>query len=398
MKAWWVPSVAAVMVFALPVHRVAHAQVAAPVAGQPASSNVRGAEYPRVHADGRVTFRVAAPTAQKVQIQPGGSDNGLGTGPLDMVRDATGNWTVTTAPTVPGFHYYWLLIDGVAANDPSSETYFGWGRPTSGIEIPEPGVDFYAIKDVPHGAVRAQWYQSKATGNWRRAYVYTPPDYDTQTKKRYPVLYLFHGMGEDERGWSSQGKANFILDNLIAEGKAKPMIVVMDTAYASPPMPGTTAQSGARDPRSQFGAFDDMLLKDLVPYIESAFRTHKERNHRAIAGLSRGASLTLQVALGHPEAFAYIGAMSTPQFGAFDPATAHNGAFRDAAAFNARVKLLWLGAGTMEPRFREGTHAMHTALEKSGVKSVFFESVGTSHEWQTWRRSLSDFAARLFRD
>ena len=164
-----------------------------------------------------------------------------------MVRDEAGSWTVTTPPVVPGFHYYWLVVDGVAVNDPGSETYFGYGKQTSGLEVPEKGVDFYDAKDVPHGEVRARWYHSQVTGQFRRAYVYTPPHYAVHPDQRYPVLYLQHGAGEDERGWSTQGRMHFILDNLIAAGKAKPMIVVMDQGYATPAGPAV-APHAAADP------------------------------------------------------------------------------------------------------------------------------------------------------
>jgi hypothetical protein len=188
---------------------------------RPASTNVRAAEYPRVHPDGRVTFRIAAPNAKVVQVQPGGADNGLGAGPFDMTRDAEGVWTTTTPAGVPGFHYYWFLVDGLAVNDPGSETFFGYGRPTSGIEAPEApaDADYYQPHDVPHGEVRARWYFSKLTGQWRRAHIYTPEEYDAQPTKRYPVLYLQHGSGEDERGWMTQGRMNWIMDNLIAASK-----------------------------------------------------------------------------------------------------------------------------------------------------------------------------------
>ena len=200
---------------------------------KPATSNVPRAEYPRIHADQRVTFRLKAPEAKSVKVQPGGADSGLGKGPYDMQRSDDGNWTVTTPRAVPGFHYYWLVVDGVAMNDPGSETFFGYGKPTSGVEVPEPGADYYDVKDVPHGEVRSLWYHSKVTGAVRRAMVYTPPGYDADAGTRYPVLYLQHGAGEDERGWTTQGRANFILDNLIAAGAAAPMIVVMDNGYAA---------------------------------------------------------------------------------------------------------------------------------------------------------------------
>lgn len=173
---------------------------------QPASSNVRGAEHPRVGSDLRITFRLKAPTAQKVQVQPGGSDNGLGKGPFEMVKGEDGIWTVTTPPAVPGFHYYWMLVDGVAVNDPGSETFFGWGKATSGIEVPEVGTDFYDIKNVPHGQVRTFWYHSKVTGQPRRAFVYCPPAYDAHPTGRYPTLFLQHGAGEDRADGIHRGE------------------------------------------------------------------------------------------------------------------------------------------------------------------------------------------------
>ena len=174
---------------------------------RPASSNVLNAQYPRVHKDGRVTFRLNAPNAQKVQLQPGGADNGLGKGPIDMTRDEKGLWSITLPSAVPGFHYYWFIVDGLNVNDPGSETFFGWGRQTSGIELPEAGADYYEPRGAAHGEVRLRLYQSKVTGGWRRAYVYTPPDYDANTKNRYPVLYLQHGAGENATSWTKQGHA-----------------------------------------------------------------------------------------------------------------------------------------------------------------------------------------------
>jgi enterochelin esterase-like enzyme len=349
----------------------------------PAPSNVRGAQYPRIHPDLRVTFRVNAPTAQKVQVQPGGSDNGLGSGPMDMVRGDDGAWTLTTPPVVPGFHYYWLLVDGVPANDPSSEAYFGWARQSSGIEVPEKGVDFYEPRDVPHGEVRARWYRSKVTGAWRRAFVYTPPEYDARPDTRYPVLYLQHGAGEDERGWSAQGRMNFIMDNLIAAGTAKPMLVVMDRGYAE-------------RPGSQENLFAEVVLQDLIPTIDAAYRTLPDRENRAMAGLSMGGGQTLRITLANLDRFSYIGAFSAP-VRELDPKTAYGGALSDAAAFNKRVHLLWLGAGTAEQRIYDAARAFHKALEGAGIRTVFVESKGTAHEWQTWRRALHDFAPRLFR-
>ena len=349
---------------------------------QPATSNVRGAEYPQVLSDGRASFRFKAPTAAKVQLQPGGDDNGLGKGPMEMTRGADGVWSITTPPAVPGFHYYWFLVDGVAVNDPASETYFGWGRQTSGIEVPEPGADFYDARDLPHGDVRIRWYLSKVTGAWRRAYVYTPAEYDANPKKRYPVLYLQHGSGEDERGWTVQGRANFILDNLIAAGSAKPMIVVMDQGYAVAP--------------GQPNAFEQVVLNDIIPMIDRTYRTVAKREQRAMAGLSMGGGQTLQIALTHLDTFAWIGAFSAPLRAGTDLKTAYDGAFADPAAFNKKIRMLWMGAGTGEERFHKTALAMHETLDKTGIRNTFYASQGTAHEWQTWRRHLHQFAPLLF--
>jgi len=356
-----------------------------------APSNVRGAEFPRVHPDLRVTFRLQAPTAHTVQAQISGS----GADPFDMIRDDNGMWCVTTLPVVPGLHYYWLLVDGVAVNDPASETYFGHGKPTSGVEVPEPGVDYYDIKDVPHGEVRARWYHVRTTETWRRAYVYTPPDYDTATETRYPVLYLQHGAGEDERGWTTQGRANFILDNLIAAGAATPMIVVMESGYAMPWPAGTPL--GPEFLQQMSAAFEALVLNDLVPMIDATYRTLAHRDHRAIAGLSMGGRQALHVGLGHLDTFASIGAFSGALFDTFDPQTAYNGVFRDPAAFNRQVRLFWLSAGTAEERFHQAVQRIHISLEEIGVQHELYESAGTAHEWQTWRRSLHAFVPQLFR-
>ena len=363
---------------------------------RPATSNVRGAEYPRVHSDLRVTFRLKAPEARKVQFQPGGDDNGLGRGPMDMTRADDGTWSITTAPAVPGFHYYWFLTDGVAMNDPASETYFGWGKQCSGVEIPDNGADFYAAKDVPHGDVRIRWYFSKTTEAWRRAYVYTPPEYDRNTRARYPVLYLQHGAGEDERGWTNQGRANFILDNLIAEGQAKPMIVVMEQGYATAPgvaQAPTTQGRGTGQP----SLFEQVVVNDLIPMVDATYRTISDKDHRAMAGLSMGGGQTLQITLAHLDKFSWIGAFSSPLRAGQDLKTAYSGAFADPAAFNKKVHLLWFGAGSAEERMLKPALAMHDELEKAGIKNAFYQSPGTAHEWQTWRRDLHEFAPLLFK-
>lgn len=359
---------------------------------KPATSNISGAEYPRVYPDGRVAFRVNAPSAQKVQLQPGGTDNGLGAGPFDMTRDDKGVWTLTIGPVVPGFHFYWLIIDGAAVSDPSSQTYFGWGKECSAIEVPEPGVNYYDAKPVPHGDVRIHWYLSRTTAAWRSVYVYTPPGYDT-SRTRYPVLYLQHGAGENQTGWTKQGRAELILDNLIAAGKAKPMIIVMETGYAT--KPGTSYVETARGPSPAQNAFPELVIDDLIPMIDSTYRTIADRDHRAMAGLSMGGGQALQITLTHLDKFAWIGSFS----GAirnFDPKNSYNGVFTDPAAANKKIHLLWIGAGSKEPGMLQAAVNFHDALDKLGVKNVFYESQGTAHEWLTWRRDLNEFAARLF--
>jgi len=383
----------------------------APDESSPATSNVPGALSPSIHNDGRVTFTLRAPEANSLQLAGG---DGLGKGPFPMTKGADGTWSVTIAPPVPGFHYYWFVLDGAQVNDPGSETYFGYSKETSGIEIPEAGADFYAIKRVPHGEVRAKWYLSSTTGEWRRALVYTPPDYDKNPSRRYPVLILQHGMGEDETGWTRQGKAQLILDNLIAAGKAEPMIVVMDRGYASKPGAPPFALSGEillRDVQLAFGMFAEVVIRDLIPTIDASYRTIADREHRAMAGLSMGGMQTLFIASRHLDQFAYIASLSGPVIGGTDPGerlgasfherfdtkTAYDGVFSDPAKFNQRVRLLWLGAGSEERELHTSVSDAVDALRHSGVRVVFFESPGTAHEWQTWRRDLRDLAPRLFR-
>jgi enterochelin esterase family protein len=377
---------------------------------QPAPTNVPQAEYPRIDANGRVQFRVNAPDAHQVQVLVGGG--GGQTAKMDMVKQADGVWTLTTPPIVPGFHYYHFFIDGVRVNDPGSHTFFGEGGDMSGIDVPEPGADFYLVRDVPHGQVRECWYHSSVTGTWRRAFVYTPPDYDAHPKARYPVLYLQHGAGEDETGWSKQGHANFILDNLIAAGKAKPMIIVMAYGYAQ--AAGVPAPDLSKLPAGTPGAlqvmqlltaaFEDDLIKALIPCIDGTFRTLPDRDHRAMAGLSMGGGQTFQIALNHLDRFSYIGGFSGAPAGfvfggqKLDPKTSFNGVMADPVAFGMRVHLLWLGVGTREPeQLHNGIKSFHEALEAAGIKHIYYESPGTAHEWLTWRRDLNDFAPRLFR-
>jgi enterochelin esterase-like enzyme len=372
---------------------------------QRAATNVWGAEYPRVDGAGRVQIRVKAPDATKVRVN-------FWSGPkLDMVKQPDGFWTVTTPPLVPGFHYYTLMIDGAEVSDLNTHAFFGGGKEASGVEVPEPGSAYYSIQEVPHGQVREVWYYSKVTESWRHALVYTPPKYDEQTNLRYPVLYLQHGGGEDETGWTKQGRANFILDNLIAAGNCRPMILVMAYGYArragQPKADLTGKPFGSPEMmkamQEMAAAFEDDVTQVLIPYIDSTFRTLPDRDHRAMAGLSMGGMQTFQITLDHLDLFSYIGGFS----GAggmlvlgdrkLDPKTDYNGVFADPAAFAKKVHLLWLGVGTQEPeRMRAGLLRLHTSLQEANIQHVFYESPGTDHEWQTWRRDLKDFVPRLF--
>ena len=378
----------------------------APDAAKPPVTNVPNAEYPRIDNDARIEFRIKAPDASKVQVKVGAIPA------IDLVKGDDGVWSVTTPPIVPGFHYYYYTIDGVTVDDPASRTFYGVGKDSTGIEVPEKGADFYLIQDVPHGEVREHWYRSTVTGSWRRCFVYTPPGYDTNVKTRYPVLYLQHGAGEDETGWIRQGHANFILDNLIAAGKARPMLIVMDNGYAArpgappPPAPTGAAPGGAAmlaSMRTMTAAFEDVMIQDLIPMIDKTYRTIPNRDHRAMAGLSMGGMQTFQITLSHLDTFSYIGGFSGAGAGfvfggnTLDPKTAYNGVLSDPAAFNKKVHLVWLGVGTAEPeRMHTGLVSFNNFLEQAGIQHVFYESPGTAHEWQTWRRDLNLFAPLLF--
>jgi enterochelin esterase-like enzyme len=314
-----------------------------------------------------------------------------------MTRDQNGMWSVTTEPLVVGFHYYSFVVDGVTVADPGSEAYFGSSWMSSGIEVPEPGVTFYDAKNVPHGEVRVRPYFSKLSNGWRQAYVYTPPGYDTG-RTRYPVLYLQHGAGEDERGWTMQGRANFILDNLIAEGKAKPMIIVMDNGGGSALFVNRGARGAVAPPPAGRGnaansQFAEILIGEIVPMVETNYRTLTDRANRAIAGLSMGAGQAWQIGTANLDRFASIGGFSGGATG--EPQSAYNGVMADAKAFNKRVKVLYISIGTDENV--QGARTFHQKLDQHGIKHVYYESPGTAHEWQTWRRSLYGFAPLLFR-
>lgn len=362
--------------------------------GVAASTNIPGLKYPLIFPDNRVMFRVKAPDAQKLQIDLAKK--------YDMKKDTGGYWIVITDPVVEGFHYYSLLIDGVPVVDPSSQTFYGMGRMASGIDIPDTGMEYYQAQDVPHGQVRSVNYYSTITKAWRRAMVYTPAGYDEETAKRYPVLYLQHGAGEDETGWPTQGKMNFILDNLIAEKKATPMIVVMDRGYATDPTrPVPTNAAGQRPGGMAGNVFPEVLVNEIIPMTDKKFRTIADREHRAMAGLSMGGFQTFQTTMTNTDKFAYIGGFSGAAF--LQPNTVitdmYNGVWADSTAFNRKMKLVYLSIGTTEPeRMYTGVKNFHEALSKAGIRHIYYESPGTAHEWQTWRRSLRQFAGLIFKD
>jgi enterochelin esterase family protein len=364
-----------------------------PPDSKPASTNVSGLEYPRIDSQLRAIFKVDAPDAHKVQLSLSGM--------YDMVKGEDGLWTVTTKPLFPGFHYYSLVIDGYSVADPASESFFGYAKMQSGIEIPEEGVDYYSVKNVPHGEIRACYYFSKTTNTFRRCFVYVPPDYDRMLTQRYPVLYLQHCMGEDERAWTTQGRVNFIIDNMIAEGRIKPMIVVMDNGNIAamlrllrPSDPVTPyAQKEYINARMQFGSgFYPILLNDLIPFIDATFRTFADRENRAMAGTSWGGLQTLHVALSNPDKFSYIGGFS-PDL----PEPTIERIFDNVDDFNKWVKVFFLSSGSAEGSRNTTIRNLHESLEKAGARHVYYESPGTEHEWLTFRRSLYQFAPLLFR-
>lgn len=339
--------------------------------------NIRHQKYPRVLEDNRVEFRIKAPTAQKVQIDLGRL--------YDMKKDADGFWTCTTDPQTEGFHYYFLVVDGVKVADPCSETFYGCSMMSSGVEIPYPAEkqSWYELKaDVPHGQVARLRYQSKVTGSWKNMYVYTPAEYETSGKS-YPVLYLQHGGGEDERGWSNQGLTDIILDNLIAEGKAKPMIVVM-------------MDGNGQD-------FTSELLTDGIPFVESRYRTIKTADGRALAGLSMGGIQTLNASIMHPELFSYVGVFSSGWFKNPQPFMANSSGEMYYAKlkerpeyYNKQFREFFLTMGGPEDIAYENCKAMRERFDQMGIKHSYYETPG-GHTWPVWRESLYFFAQKLFK-
>jgi enterochelin esterase-like enzyme len=360
---------------------------------KPASSNQGGKEYPQVNSERRARFRIVAPQAQSVRVPEWGG--------ITLTKGEDGAWVGTTRPLDEGFHYYRINIDGADVPDPGSKSFYGAGRWGSAIEVPAQDEDFYAVKDVPHGQLRQNLYFSRSTNTTRRCFVYTPPDYDKDTGARYPVLYLQHGAFEDETGWGNQGRATLIMDNLIAAGKCRPFIIVMDNGgnnFASgprrtaPPAPGGAGGAGRAPgrPRFDFSAFAKIMTDELIPFIDANYRTRADQPRRAMAGLSMGGAQTKQITLANLDKFSHIGLFSGGSIAANDPALA------DPAAFKQKVKVLFVSYGSKENT--AAAKANHEALEKVGIKNTYYESPNTAHEWQTWRRSLYQFAPLLFQD
>jgi enterochelin esterase-like enzyme len=371
---------------------------------KPSTKNQPGQQYPMVNSQGYARFRVVAPQAQSVVVSLGLGGTKGGT-PLTKADD--GSWMGTTAgPLEEGFHYYHLTVDGGVFNDPGTNNYYGSTRWESGIEIPAHDQDIYALKNVPHGKVEQVLFWSPSTNTVRRAFVYTPPSYTKDVNVRYPVLYLQHGWGEDETAWSNQGHANLIMDNLIAEGKIKPFIIVMTYgmtnegfrpgARPAAPAPGAAGAPGARPAAGAPAArpaggmagmlnngFEEVLVDELIPYIDANFRTLANQANRAMAGLSMGGMETRAITMSRPEVFSHFGLMSGGTYSVEDIKN------------KSSVKLIFMSAGSFENP--DGVRKAADNLKAAGFNAVSYVSEGTRHEFQTWRRSLYEMAQLLFK-
>ena len=369
-----------------------------------AETTIPGNDFPKVDKEGRAYFRIQAPQARKVIVD-------ICNKKYDMLPDGKGGFMAQTDPLPVGFHYYFMNIDGVNFVDPASETFFGCNRESGGIEIPEgPEGDYYRPQQgIAHGQLRSIYYfaehstinghqpaaqgqQPSANGEWRHALVYTPAEYELSknAKKRYPVLYLQHGMGEGETSWAIQGKMQHIMDNAIASGEAVPMIVVMESGDIKGPFRGGSNQAG----RSEYGAsFYPVLLNDLIPYIDANFRTKSDRENRAIAGLSWGGHQTFDVVLQNLDKFAWLGTFSGAIFG-LDVKTAYDGVFANADEFNKKIHYMYMNWGS-DDFIKSGP--IVEQLRELGIKVDASESAGTAHEFLTWRRGLHEFIPHLFK-
>lgn len=354
------------------------------VVGLPASTNIRRGKYPQIMTDNSVMFRIKAPEAKTMQIDLGKK--------YDMKKDTGGYWVLTTDPIGPGFHYYSLIIDGVAVADPASETFYGMGRMASGIDIPFKGDDFYEEKNVPHGDIRIKRYFSRASNQWRRFYAYTPPGYDQNTDQKYPVLYILHGGGEDERGWATQGKTDLILDNLIADGKAKPMIVIMVDGNVQAPGGGAGFNANA------LKSFENELKNAVIPFVESNFRVLAGSENRALAGLSMGGLQTLYAGVRNTDMFDYLGVFSSGWFANNDELSGPEYAFmkENKDKINSGLKEFWIAMGGKEDIAYNNCQVMMDKFKEIGIKYSYYDSPG-GHTWPVWREDLYKFAPLLFK-
>lgn len=349
--------------------------------GSPASSNVRNAKYPQMLIDGRAIFRLKAPEAKLVQLDLGRK--------YDMVKNSEGVWEVTTDSLSEGFHYYSVIIDGVAVCDPASETYYGMGRMASGFEVPFKGDETYAVRNVPHGDIRIKRYYSTVTNSWRRFYIYTPAGYDENTSEKYPVLYLMHGGGEDERGWATQGKTDLILDNLIAGKKAVSMLIVM-------PDGNIPMQAFGEDVLS---AFESELKQCLIPFVEKNFRVKTDAGSRALAGLSMGGIQTLYAGVNNSQLFSYLGVFSSGWIqGMQTDLAAKQYTFMKSNAdqINNNLKQFWIAMGGKEDIAWKNCQAMMGKFDEMKIKYTYSEYPG-GHTWPVWRNNLYNFAQLLFK-
>lgn len=352
-------------------------------------TNINRSGYPRVLTDNSVMFRVVAPQAQNVQIDLCGTK-------YDMQKSEDGTWTVTTKSQVPGFHYYFLVVDGVSTADPASQTFYGCGRWTSALEIQETGCDDFEVLDVPHGEVRTVNYYSKVDESWRPLMVYTPAGYN-EGQQDYPVVYIQHGGGEDHRGWIEQGRTAQIMDNLIAAGKAVPMIIVSSNSNVH----ARNGGFGGGYSWQGMQAFRSELLENVIPFIEKNYRVKKDRKSRAMCGLSMGGGQSFYIGLRDPEVFANVGVFSTGMFGGIAGASNFNleaevpGMLTDTKTFNERFDVFFMSCGEQDPRI-DYTRNIVKKMHDGGVE-VHFNSYPGDHEWQVWRKSLHEFTQYLFR-
>ncbi|MEO5891728.1 MAG: alpha/beta hydrolase-fold protein [Ferruginibacter sp.] len=339
---------------------------------KPSSLNQPGQEYPQVNSQGYARFKIIAPAADSVRVSLGLG----GRGGTKLERAPDTSWMGTTeGPMDEGFHYYNVRIDGGKFNDPGAKNYYGSVRWESGIEIPAHDQDFYTLKNVPHGNVQQVLFPSPSTDTSRRAFVYTPPGYNKDTKTKYPVLYLQHGWGEDETAWSNQGHANLIMDNMIAEGKIKPFIIVMTYGM-------TNEVKWGHMKEFKIDPFQTVLVDELIPYVDANFRTKADQQHRAMAGLSMGGMETKTITLNKPDVFAYYGLLSGGTYAPTD--------IKD----KSKVKLIFLSCGSKEKP--DAVKSAATALKEAGFNAVAYISENTAHEFLTWRRSLHELAPLLF--